>query len=85
MHKTYTNESERVRVGVSVDLGDDLAGAKLVKGVNDSLVEVMIPEGVGHVRAEVGIALEKTGRDVSRDYDISSVGCSCKFLTLEKI
>ena len=29
--KAYPNESERVRVGVSVDLGDDLAGAELVQ------------------------------------------------------
>ena len=63
--RTYTNESERVRVGVAVDLGNDLACAELVKSGYDSLVEVMIPEGVGHIRAEGGIALEKTGRNVS--------------------
>ena len=83
--RTYTNESERVRVGVAVDLGNDLACAELVKSGYDSLVEVMIPEGVGHIRAEGGIALEKTGRNVSRDYNICTVGCSCKFGRLEQI
>ena len=72
-------------MGVAVDLGNDLAGAELVKSGNDSLVEVMIPEGVGHVRAEGGIALEKAGRDVSRHYNVCTDGSSCKCGRLEQI
>ena len=72
-------------MGVTVDLGHDLAGAELVESGYDSLVEVMIPKDVGHIRTKGGIALEKTGRNVSRDNNISAVGRGCKFRTLEQI
>ena len=62
---------------MTVYLSDDLAGADLVQNGYDSLVEMMISEDVGHICAEVGIALKKTGRNVSHDNDISTVGGSC--------
>ena len=71
-------------MGVTVDLGDDLAGAKLLQNSHDSLIEVMIPEKVGHVWPKEGITLEKTGRNVSRNYNFGTAGHGCKFETSSK-
>ena len=60
-------------------MGDDLAGAVFFEGGDDVLIEVVVSERVGHVRAEGGIALEEAGGHVCRNDDLGSTRRSCEF------